>query len=611
VLFISLIEVLFILPNHLAHGSRPHRNLLSRAIDRVQKGVTRGLNRFIEGPLDRSVRFSVRRYGIVVASAIALLIITLSFVWGGYIKFTFFPQIEGDLVSANLELQPGTPIVQTQAVTARIEAAAREAAAKLQEDLEEEHPPLIKNVFVSVGEQPSQRGAVGSAGIFQSHLAEVNIELVESEERDLSSRVFEREWRERVGEIAGARTLTIASDAVQFGSPVQVELSSDDPDVVRAAVDELKAELRTFSGVFDVADDQEAGKRELQLDLLPEARTLGLTLDDLARQVRAAYFGEEAVRVQRGRDEVRVYVRLPEDERNAMGDLNDYRIRTPQGGSVPLYEVATLTTGTAPTSINRRDGRRVIAVTADVNEAVVTGTEVTSQLRAEVIPRLQSEHPGLRVSFEGEQRDQSETMAALARYFPLALFIIYALLAIPFGSYIQPLIIMAAIPFGLIGAVIGHLLFGLQLAIMSIFGMVGLSGVVVNDSLVLIDFINEQRKKGMSMAEAIVVGAKLRFRPVLLTTLTTFLGILPLLLEPSLQAQFLKPMAVSLGFGILIATVVIMLLVPALAKLQHDVVVYFRGRGAYSVKVDDDSENGLAADGQPLPAMSPNQLVEL
>ena len=257
VLVISLIEVLFILPHHLAHETRPHRNPVSRGIDQVQQAVTRGLNRFIEGPLERSVRFSVRRYGIVIASAMALLVISLGFVWGGYVKFSFFPQIEGDVVRARLELQPGTPITQTEAVTAMIEAAGREAADALQQDLDEAHPPLIKNVFVSIGEQPSRQGGIGSAGIYQSHLAEVSVELVESEERRLSSRVFEQAWRERLGEVAGARSLTIASEAVQFGAPIHVELSADDPALLRAGVDALKADLRTFSGVFDVSDDQE------------------------------------------------------------------------------------------------------------------------------------------------------------------------------------------------------------------------------------------------------------------------------------------------------------------------------------------------------------------
>ncbi|MFT5143693.1 MAG: multidrug efflux pump subunit AcrB [Rhodothermales bacterium] len=581
VLFISLIEVLFILPNHLSHRPHPHKSRVARFIDRVQQAVNRGLNRFVEGPLDSAVRFSIRRYGVVIATAFALLIISFGFVRGGYIKFSFFPQIEGDIVTARLELQPGTPGARTLSVTDFLEKSARDIARELEQDLAPDHPPLIKNVFVSVGEQPSLQGgpsATGSQGIFNSHVAEVSIELPEAETRDLASRVFEEAWRARVGEVTGAKTLTFTSQVIQLGSAVQAEMSSPDPEELDGAVDALKAELATFAGVFDVADDQEAGKQELQLDIKPEARTLGLTLDDMARQVRAAYFGEEALRVQRGRDEVRVYVRLPKDERDAIGDIAQYRIRTPSGGYVPLFEVAEVRTGSAPTAINRKDGRRIVAVTADVNTDVVAADEVIGQLEAEVIPAIQQRFPGVEVSFEGEQAEQADTVEALAIFFPLALFAIYCLLAVPFGSYIQPLIIMIAIPFGLIGALVGHLLFGLALGLLSIFGIVGLSGVVVNDSLVLVDFINEQRRNGKPMSEAILIGAKVRFRPIFLTTLTTFLGILPLILERSVQAQFLVPMAVSLGFGILFATTIILLLVPALTMWQYEATNWFKER---------------------------------
>ncbi|MEM6646973.1 MAG: efflux RND transporter permease subunit [Bacteroidota bacterium] len=590
VLVLSLVEVLFILPNHLSHQESPRRNAVTRGIERAQQVVMRGLSRFVNGPLERAVRFSVRRYGVVLATGIALLTISIALVLGGYVKFSFSPDVEGDVVNAQLALKPGTPIAQTEELALLLEAKGREAAAQLQQTLDPDDPTLIQNVFVSVGTQ--QGGA--DAGL-QSHLAQVSIELAASEARNLPAQVFVDAWREQVGEVAGAQRLTFASDVIGFGKPVDVALTADDPAVLRDAVEALKAELQTFAGVSDVADDEEAGKQEVQIDVLPQAHTLGLTLDDIARQVRAAYFGEEALRVQRGRDEVRAYVRLPEDERNALGDLNQYRIRTPQGAAVPLYEVATLRTGIAPVSINRSQGRRVIAVTAEVDPAIATGNDVNAQLQATVIPALLEAFPGVSVSFEGEQREQAETLGALALYFPLALFVIYVLLAIPFGSYVQPLVIMAAIPFGLIGALIGHLLFGLQLGVLSVSGLIGLSGVVVNDSLVLIDFINEQRKNGMPMQEAIVVGAKMRFRPVMLTTLTTFLGVLPIILERSVQAQFLIPMAVSLGFGILFTTFVILLLVPALTMLQHDVVARFtrsRAGGAAVETIADPAANG-------------------
>ncbi len=329
--------------------------------------------------------------------------------------------------------------------------------------------------------------------------------------------------------------------------------------------------LREFDGVFDVQADQDQGLREIQLDLRPEARTLGLTLDNLARQVRSAFFGDEALRVQRGREDMRVYVRLPEDERNAIGDVESYLVRTPGGREVPLGRVASVRFGRSPATIRRKDGLRVLTVTADVNTAIVTGGEVTNRLDSSILPELVARDPDLSYSFGGEQQEQVDSFGALGGGFALALLAIYALLAIPFASYTKPLIIMAAIPFGIIGAVLGHMLLGLQMSIMSMFGIIGLSGVVVNDSLVMIDFINERMRRGMSGRQAIIDGAKARFRPIFLTSLTTFLGVAPLVFETSLQAQFLIPMAASLGFGIVFGTVVLMMIVPALAMVQHRV----------------------------------------
>ena len=356
---------------------------------------------------------------------------------------------------------------------------------------------------------------------------------------------------------------------LNFGFPVHVELAHPDPGRLTSVADSLMKRLRAFEGVFDVRADQDQGLREIQLDLRPEARTMGVTLDALARQVRSAFFGNEAVRVQRGREEVRVYVRLPEDERNAIADVEAYLVRTPMGGEVPLGRVASVRLGSSPTTIRRTDGERVIAVTADVDREVITGGEVTEQLAATVLPELAAGDPGLSYSFGGEQQEQVESFGALASGFALALLAIYALLAVPFGSYTKPLIVMAAIPFGIIGAIAGHLLLGLPMSMMSMFGVIGLSGVVVNDSLVMIDFINNRLRRGMPGREAIIDGAKARFRPILLTSVTTFLGVAPLVFERSLQAQFLVPMAASLGFGILFATAVLMLIVPALTMVHH------------------------------------------
>ena len=327
-------------------------------------------------------------------------------------------------------------------------------------------------------------------------------------------------------------------------------------------------ELQSLGGVYDVRTNHDAGVRELQLELKPAARTLNLTLDQFARQVRAAFFGSEALRVQRGREEMPVYVRLPEDERNSPADIEDYLVRTPQGGEVPLGQVAHVGLARSPTTIQRLDERRAITVTANVDNSVVTGQSVTSNLERNLLATLGNEHPGFTYTHGGEQRQQREVNAALPSSIFFAFLVMYVLMAIPFGSYAQPLIVMAAIPLGLVGALLGHLILGLSLGFSSIQGLIGVSGVVVNDSLMMINFINHSRARGLAPEDAIVVGAKARFRAILLTSVTTFLGVAPLMLEESVQTQHLVPLAASVGFGVLVATFLLMLVVPALVTLQ-------------------------------------------
>jgi multidrug efflux pump subunit AcrB len=573
VLALSLLESLLILPHHLSHLPPPHQgasNRASMALERVQLRVDAGLRAFVGGPLDRGLRFATGSPGVLVAGGIALIILAVATIPAGLLQVQFFPAIEGDNVVVTLEMPEGTPASRTAAVADRIREAGLRAAERLQEE-QGEGPPLFEGVYQVVGQRASGGGPTGGGGGGrpQGNIANVDMRLLNAEERRVSSQRFEQVWREELGAIPEARALTFTSSIVGFGTAVNVELSHPDPDRLAALGDQLSEELRLFDGVFDVQTDRDDGLREIQLRLKPAARTLGLTLDDVARQVRAGFFGEEAVRIQRGREDVRVYVRLPETQRDAIDDVERYRVRTRDGGEVPLQQVADVSFGTSPTSIRRKDGQRVLTVTAEVDPTVVTGQEVSGVLDAEILPRLGASAPELRYEFGGQQQDQQESFGSLGTNFLLALLVIYALLAIPFGSYIQPVIIMAAIPFGIIGAVVGHLLLGLPIGLLSLFGIIGLSGVVVNDSLVMIDFINEERRSGMDPIEAIISGAKKRFRPIFLTSLTTFLGVSPLVFEKSLQAQFLIPMAASLGFGILFATGILMLLVPALATLEH------------------------------------------
>ncbi len=578
VLVFSLIESLLVLPNHLSHlppprggssGRKPH------AVNRIQSRVEAGLKWVIEGPLDRSLQVATGRPGTVIAVGVAMIIVSVAMIPAGIIRVDFMPAVEADLVTASLEMPEGTPVQRTSEVAGRLESVGYATIERLAAESDEGVEDLVTGVNVTIGLPARQSGPGGDAASAtrpRANIAAVEFKLVSPDERDISATEVQQAWRESVGPLPEAKSLTISAELISFGAPVHVELSHPDPDRLGAIGDTLVARLREFAGVFDVQADQEQGLREIQLDVLPEARTLGLTLDNLARQVRSAFFGDEALRVQRGREEMSVYVRLPEDERNAIADVEGYLVRTPGGGEVPLGRVASVRFGNSPTTIQRKDGYRILTVTADVNTSVVTGDEVTSLLERSILPELAAGNPGLTYAFGGEQQEQVESFGALGGGFALALLAIYALLAIPFGSYTKPLIIMAAIPFGIIGAVLGHVILDLQMAIMSLFGIIGLSGVVVNDSLVMIDFMNERLRQGMPGREAIIAGAKARFRPILLTSITTFLGVAPLVFETSLQAQFLIPMAASLGFGILFATVVLMMIVPALAMVQHRIV---------------------------------------
>jgi len=582
VLALSLVESLFILPNHLSHLPPPHhsgKNPVTRFFERVQMRVDQQLKRFVEGPLDRAITFAVRRPSIVISGGIALIIMAIGMVPAGILTVQFFPAVEADVVSATLEMEEGTTADRTFAVAERIRVAGERAGERLTEGRDPELPPLVEGVYLSVGQAPRGGGPDANSGVSrnQPSVAGIQFKLLEAEQRDVSSARFEELWREEVGEVVGARSLTFASSIIGGGPDIQLEISFPEADRLERIGDQVLEELATFEGVYDLQSDQSTGLREVQLRLLPQGRTLGLTLDDVARQVRAAFFGEEALRVQRGREDVRVYLRLPESERDAIADVERYRVRTPAGGEVPLAQIATVGFGTSPTSIQRRDGRRVLTLTARVNREVTSPDDITAALTDQILPPIRTQNPQMSYQFGGDQEQQGEASGAIFSGLLLALLIIYTLLAIPFGSYVQPLIIMAAVPFGIVGALLGHLLLDIPVGLLSLFGIIGLSGVVVNDSLVMIDFVNENRRKGMGDEDAIREGAKSRFRPIFLTSLTTFLGVAPITFERSLQAQFLIPMAAALAFGIIFATVILMLVVPALASVQFRVQVMIIG----------------------------------
>ncbi len=565
VLALSLVECLLILPYHLSHlppPGTPTNNPITGFFDKVQKRVDVALQSFIQGPLDRVLHFCIKAPFVILAGAVALMIFFASLIPAEIIKVGFFPSIGSDAVTATLELPAGTTIDRTEEIIERIERIGRDELKKFDADED------LRGIYSAVGEGPPDQGPNFSGSASSSNIGYVQVSLVPATGRSISIEEFEKNWREAVGPIPEAESLVFSAELFSVGAPVSVKLSDPDFTIVEQASERLMQELAEFNGVFDIESDQDAGLQEIQLRLRPSARSLGVTLQDVALQVRAAFFGDEALRVQRGREDVRVYVRLPEDERNSIADVERFRVRVP-GGEVPLGSIAEVNFGEAPSVIRRTDGRRVTTVSTDLNTDIVTGQEIAERINQDIMPRLQADYPQLQYSFGGELEQQEDSFGDLGVAFLLALMMIYVLLAIPFKSYVQPFIIMAVIPFGIIGALIGHLVLGIQLVILSMFGIIALSGVIVNGSLVLIDFVNENLDKGMEIEEAVISATKSRFRPIMLTSLTTFLGVAPITFETSIQAQFLIPMAASLGFGVLFGAVILQLLIPTLAYLEY------------------------------------------
>jgi len=575
-LLFSLLESLFVLPSHLSHGGETGEDVPRRGISglwsRFQGVFQRGIDLLASAVYRPALAFAVRRRYLTVSVGLATLLLTASMVGARWIRFVFFPNVEADFVAALLTMPQGTPAEVTARAVSRLEETAR----SLREEIDAEGGPgAFRHVLASIGEQPFREIQAMNSGLVGvsftgAHLGEVTIELAPSEKRGVRSAEVVRRWRERAGPIADAVELVFTSSLFTAGEAIHVQLRGADTGSLRDAARELQADLAAYPGVIDVADSYRAGKQEIVLDILPSAEVLGLTLSDLARQVRQGFHGEEAQRIQRGRDDVKVMVRYPEAARRSLGDVEGMRVRAPDGTEIPFSAVARSRLARGYATIERVDRARAVSVTADVDENVANANEILDDLRRSTLPRLRGAHPGVAHSFEGQRREQAETIGALSRGFLFAVLAIYALLAIPLRSYVQPLLIVSAIPFGLVGAVWGHLLMGLDLTILSMFGVVALAGVVVNDSLVLVDFVNRRRAEGAPLEEAVGLAGSARFRPILLTSLTTFAGLTPLLLERSVQARFLIPMAVSLAFGVLFSTFITLLLVPAGATILED-----------------------------------------
>ena len=580
-LLFSLVESKFILPFHLSHYHPPkegRRALPIRIFNGFFDLFVNGLEWFIQTLYRPALRFALSWRYLTVAVALSTLFVTIGMVGGGTIKFLFFPQVESDNVVADLTMPQETPSEVTGKVVRQIETSVIEVLREIEQ---EQGGKVHRHVLTSVGEQPfavqAQRNAGGrGAASSSSNIGEVNVELTPSEERSITASEIVRRWREKTPAIPDVVELTFSADLLGGGKAIDIQFAGRDLDQLQEVVAEVKAQLAEYPGVIDISDSFRGGKPEIKLDILPEAESLGLSLQDLGRQVRQAFFGEEAQRIQRGRDEVRVMVRYPEGERRSIGDLENMRIRTPDGAEVPFSEVASANLGRGFATISRANRRRTINVTAEVDETTANANEVLADMEATFLPRLLERNRGVSYSFEGEQQSQMEAMQALGKGFVAALFVIYVLMAIPFKSYLQPLIVMSAVPFGIVGAIWGHAFMGLAMSILSMCGIVALTGVVVNDSLVLVNFINHHRDEGYSKKEAVLEAGVSRFRPILLTSLTTAAGVTPLMLEKSVQAQFLIPMAVALAFGVLFATFITLALVPAIYLILEDIKNIFR-----------------------------------
>jgi multidrug efflux pump subunit AcrB len=587
VLLVSLVECLLILPAHLSRVTDasltrdPARQAARSRWNPVrwQRSFANAFEYFIEHSYRPTLRYALSHRAVVVAVAVGALALLIGFVGGGHIRFTFMPRIDADNMLCVLDMPAGTTLAETEAAVEQVMAGLEALKRERDED------GLFVHEYVTIGSQPRsgrRRGPMtdGEGAFLGAHKAEINVELQAGEQREVGSNVLVTRWRELVGPVPGAHSVTFSSNLFHGSAALELQLAATDVSMLTEASERLKAALAEYPGVQDITDSYEEGKQELKLDLKPAARTLGLTLGDLARQVRQGFYGDEAARIQRGRDDVRVMVRYPEAERRSLGDIEAMMIRTPSGDEVPFATVATVDAGRGYATINRQDRRRIVSVEADVDQNVTNAREVLADLQHGTLPALLADYPGLRLSFEGEEADRAESMASLGRGFVMALLAIYALLAVLFRSYLQPMIIMSAIPFGFLGAVLGHIVMGWDLTLLSMFGVVALTGVVVNDSLIMIDFINRNRAGGLPLAEAVTNSGVRRFRPIVLTSLTTFVGLTPMLLERSLQARFLIPMAISLGFGVLFATFITLVLVPVSYMVLEDLKRRSAGRTA-------------------------------
>ncbi len=583
----SLVESQLILPGHIAHrktsgyfgeGSAP-----VKFWQNIQGKIADGMEHFADHYYRRSLNTVLRYRYAAWATATGVIIITFALLMSGRVIFQFMPSVEGDVIWGTVQMPAGVPLEITERAVGQLEEAAIELAAELDRELvdlkasgaaPESTASVVDSVLTVIGGRAPRGGpgGGGGGGSGSSEIAEVVLYLTPFYDRgELSSADIRDRWREKVGSIPDALELTFVSDSFSAGDAINFRLEGRNEDNLKLASTQLREELGRYPGVFDITDSFRAGKQEVQIQILEQGKVLGLTLNDIAMQVRQAFFGAESQRIQRGSDDVRVMVRYPEDERQSLGNLEELLIRTPQGAEVPFLSVADFSLGSSYSSINRQDGRRIITVRGDIDRTVVKPEEI----RREVIAKYRdqwSRELDVEMALGGEGEQQMESLSQLFSSFPLAMMVIFALLAVPLKSYSQPLIIMSVIPFGAIGAICGHFIMGADLVFFSLLGIIALSGVVVNASLVLVVTINRLREEGVGMVESVSRAGMMRFRPIILTSVTTFIGLVPLMATASPATFFIIPMAISLAYGVLFATIITLFLVPSLYLILHDFI---------------------------------------
>lgn len=592
-LMFSLLQSKFVLPAHLAllapsDRGKPTRNPILKIQRKVADGLAVFVDRFYVPALEVVLRW---RY-VTVAFFTALLIITVALVGSGWLPFKFMPDVEGDILISKVELTQGVPFEETERVVKRIE----QAGLALNEKYKDRNGnPVIRHVLASAGTQPFLTGFSPSGPPRATHIGEVTLELVAAAERDVTAEILVAEWRRNLGRVPGVVELTFSAETAAGGNAIEVNLTGDNLERLTQATAFAKAGLERFAGVIDISDSNREGKDELRVvAITPAGRALGFTMDAVALQIRDAFYGNEVQRLQRGRDEVKMMVRYPEADRRYLDSLESMKLRTPSGDQVPITDVVVLESGRGLAVINRTDRQRSIKVTADIEPGVNANQilngrpfdELLAKIHAKfpffeyketesyivsVLNEIPNQFPGVRYNFEGEQEDQKRGVQEIGIRFLFALIAMFVVIAIPLRSYFQPLIIMSVIPFGIVGAIWGHAIMRLDLSIMSMCGLVALAGVVVNNSLVMVEFVNRHRAVSETLHDAAVAAGRARFRAILLTSLTTFVGIMPMVLETDMQARFLIPMAVALGYGILFATFLTLFLVPSIYLILEDV----------------------------------------